>query len=143
MHSFFYSWRRKAGVVALLMACGLMGLWARSFVIEDEFWFAENHGSGPQFALVVVSHTGISWWSWRSQVRNPSHSSDWRSFPVNSKNQFDIFKSHKRSISHLRSRVELREYHFPLWPIAVLVILPPTLLSCYLVLGKPRKRAAS
>jgi hypothetical protein len=143
MKELFHGWRRKAGVATLVLACVLMGVWARSYLIEDEFWYAENHGSGPHFALIVVSHTGISWWSWQSPtLPNPAPRSDWRSFPVNSKSKFDVFNSHQRSIPYLRTRVEMREWHSPLWPFAILAILPLATLSAYLIVWRPRKRSS-
>ena len=30
MHTFFHGWRRKAGVVTLVMACAMMALWVHS-----------------------------------------------------------------------------------------------------------------
>jgi len=37
MRDLFKGWRRKAGVVVLVMACGLVGMWARSFHTEDMY----------------------------------------------------------------------------------------------------------
>ncbi|HEY4263043.1 MAG TPA: hypothetical protein VGM98_22975 [Schlesneria sp.] len=36
MRTFFYGWRRKAGVVTLVMALAFMGLWMRSRASDDE-----------------------------------------------------------------------------------------------------------
>ena len=35
MREFFNGWRRKAGCVTLVMACGLMGMWVRSCIVID------------------------------------------------------------------------------------------------------------
>ncbi|HEY4262251.1 MAG TPA: hypothetical protein VGM98_18935 [Schlesneria sp.] len=35
MYTFFHGWRRKAGVIALVMALVMMGVWIRSLTIRD------------------------------------------------------------------------------------------------------------
>jgi hypothetical protein len=35
MREFFRGWRRKAGLVTLVMACAVMAMWARSRFIND------------------------------------------------------------------------------------------------------------
>ena len=35
MKEFFHGWRRKAGVVSLVLACALMGMWLRSHFYRD------------------------------------------------------------------------------------------------------------
>jgi hypothetical protein len=35
MQTFFYGWRRKTGIVTLVMALAVMGVWVRSFVVGD------------------------------------------------------------------------------------------------------------
>ncbi|HEY4258663.1 MAG TPA: hypothetical protein VGM98_00830 [Schlesneria sp.] len=35
MHTFFHGWRRKAGVVALVMSCALMGGWLNSLYLAN------------------------------------------------------------------------------------------------------------
>jgi hypothetical protein len=37
MHTFFHGWRRKTGVVTLVMSCALAGLWMRSRVVVDRY----------------------------------------------------------------------------------------------------------
>jgi hypothetical protein len=37
MHTFFHGWRRKAGLVSLVMALAMFGLWMRSMVHYDFF----------------------------------------------------------------------------------------------------------
>ena len=38
MHTFFHCWRRKAGCIALVMACVVMGEYARSQSCSDRLW---------------------------------------------------------------------------------------------------------
>lgn len=40
MLNFFKGWRRKAGVVALGLACVFAGGWVRSMHVEDHFWIS-------------------------------------------------------------------------------------------------------
>lgn len=55
MHEFFRGWRRKAGLVTLVLACAFLGLWFRSFSTTDDcISFPHNYS--------LYSHDGsISW----------------------------------------------------------------------------------
>jgi hypothetical protein len=48
MHTFFYGWRRKVGVVTLVMACVFMGVWIRSRVAPDTITIFARNGSLAQ-----------------------------------------------------------------------------------------------
>ena len=42
MHTFFYSWRRRAGVAMLVVACAMAGMWVRSCAVSDFFRVASR-----------------------------------------------------------------------------------------------------
>ena len=48
MGNFFRGWRRKLGVVTLLLACVAMGGWVRSLVIKDRIDFCNFTGFAKQ-----------------------------------------------------------------------------------------------
>src|SRR5258708_4117292 len=58
MHTFFHGWRRKAGCVALVMACVFTGIWIRSYRIVDTFSFHPDNG--PRHYL-TLSPYGAQW----------------------------------------------------------------------------------
>lgn len=55
MREFFQGWKRKIGVVTLLMACVLLAGWIRSQSIRDEFLLTD-YGCGSRHFL--CSHRG-------------------------------------------------------------------------------------
>jgi len=57
MREFFKGWRRKLGVVTLLMACGLMAGWLRSQSVLDRFFFSQQHSMHPMLSMDGV----VSW----------------------------------------------------------------------------------
>jgi hypothetical protein len=142
MWAFFYGWRRKAGCVTLLMALALMAGWIRSLSIGD--------GAVVQFPHLthVLSSTGghFSWmrhagnfptsdrithlqWPVEQKVIHPFIFAeiDWqRRFRWNG---FEMGEGHLIGIP-------LMTWTIPYWSLAI----PLTLLSAYLILGKPRKR---
>ncbi|MDB5347258.1 MAG: hypothetical protein JWP89_5635 [Schlesneria sp.] len=64
MRIFFHGWRRKAGVVTLVMALALMGLSVRSRVLDDKIIWTVNG-----WKYLIHSERGvISWFSWEVRV---------------------------------------------------------------------------
>ena len=49
MREFFKEWRRKVGLLTLLMACVFMAGWVRSHVIQDQFLFSTDGHSLSRF----------------------------------------------------------------------------------------------
>jgi hypothetical protein len=45
MSTSFHGWRRKAGCALLVMACAFMGMWLRSFVVQDDIWIVAEDGT--------------------------------------------------------------------------------------------------
>lgn len=92
MSEFFCGWRRKTGLVTLLMACVFMGLWVRSYQLIDMVgipksigkhflcsapeglvWIAHDYGADGRFEWVVlpVQLTNVS--SYFNRMRTKPH----------------------------------------------------------------------
>jgi hypothetical protein len=59
MREFFNDWRRKLGVVTLVMACVFAAWWLRSFRTEDSFFYP----NGPYITDSLFSIAGSIGWS--------------------------------------------------------------------------------
>lgn len=106
MHTFFHGWRRKAGVVILVMAGPFVAGWVygRSLAPNTEGGIGVNVEFKPVGIVIECTEFGYA------------------------------SQSPESYTSHLRILAEL---FVPYWAIAV----PLTLLSAWLILWKPRKRA--
>ena len=116
MREFFHDWRRKAGLVTLVMALVFMGLWLRSFAFWDKVripsnGFESNNGGVAWSRMYDIS--GFSLWSWTTSPVAPKH---WN----------DVGNSWKFTEG---------TWSVPYWVIAI----PFTLLSAYLIFSKPRR----
>jgi hypothetical protein len=147
---FFKGWRRKAGLVALAMAVLLAMAWMRSYVIRDEVGLSANghdlvvqskHGRLLGISLDVEVVAG-----WTSQP----HPSDSKFFGDHFYNRFSHSFEWQREICGINfGRGHLRQpgnpdagFHamqLPYWSL----VLPLTLLSAWLILGKRRKAKGS
>lgn len=112
MHTYFHGWRRKAGVVSLVMACLLCGMWVRSRIVGDGLLF-QYLGKQRYFAS---AYGRIIWWS------------DDNIFP------FDY--SLGGPLPAVHSVFEESQFTMPYWSLVV----PLTLLSAYLLLVPSRKQ---
>ena len=136
MREYFRGWRRKAGCVTLVMALALMGIHARSFVVEYHVmipvsrdvhyiticqgfvdWRAERGLRSP--------HDRIMWWSSGGSRRSPK--------------PFRYMRFHASYVRWNGFDVGADDGAIPIW----LPTLPLTLLSAYLLLWKPRKRTGA
>jgi hypothetical protein len=127
MREFFRGWRRKVGCVMLAVACGLVGMWLRSSIVSDEWFYV----LGEQQYLLLSSDGHVSSSSWSVNTRD-------RHFGVTSIPKSDplfLWKTIGIQGAAHRSEHWTRGY----WQLAI----PLTLLSAYLILWKPRKRALS
>ena len=124
MREFFKGWRRKAGLVTLAMACVLMLGWMRSRMVYDQcIWADSNHKN------VVYSLNGeFGWLRWST---NRSQQMSFGSVPMGSEDEAKWRMLHDM----IRVMHEAREWTCPYWCLAI----PLTLLSAWLILGKPRK----
>ena len=123
MRDFFHGWRRKAGGVLFVMALLTFGGFVRSFLVWDRLFIRV----GPIMHLVTSFDGCVSWWS--REI-----------------GQLEVYSTEIVPEWKTRSAAEGREYAateplqswlIPYWFLAI----PLTLLSAYLILWKPRKRA--
>ena len=134
MGDFFKGWRRKIGVVSLVMACVFMGGWVRSFVFGD--YFQWNCGCCSTNGNLLITPPDLSeiHWEWPEwSVTNVSAAEEestlnempwkWR-FMGFGDGEFSIFFGAK-----------IRVILLPYWSL----VIPLTLISAFLLLIKPRK----
>ena len=126
MHIFLHGWRRKAGVVSLVVACVSMGIWFRSTFKGD--YLRQERGS---ISHVFISADGeLKSLSWKSSGQLKGNDISLGLSPG------FLSKSYTTTVNELTtSNVSFREFHLPYWSITI----PLTLLSAYLILWKPRK----
>lgn len=148
MREFFRGWRRKLGCVLLTISLASMGGWIRSLSLQDQIIVA-RHDSVQFF----TSMNGALVWSrsspyylsasirWSSKEFNKAMLDSWYGAEVRWKWQrfgFDFGAgsyTDKSSVGGVFTRrVEL--WQVPYWAVTV----PLTLISSYLILGKPRKK---
>ena len=144
MWTFFHGWRRKAGCVALVLACALMGEYARSQFYSDRLWLnltsqgafsltsqrgivvfehrreTESHGVRPKISLIRWSAVGFDTTEPRWVFGKPS----FQKFTWS--NNDDNFASKGQGQT-------VRVPH-------LLLVLPLALLSAYLIFWKQRRR---
>jgi len=120
MRDFFHGWRRKAGCVALVMACLFMAGWIRSRMFGDAFLFPVGSRQNAIVALDGAVH-------WCAVKTGPAY---WG------------FETSDRPVDELADQLQTEigfSWCVPYWSITI----PLTLLSAYLILRKPRKSAAN
>jgi hypothetical protein len=117
-------WRRKAGVATLVMACALTISWARSYQAQEMVWVQISN------VAVVCFHTEGRFLLARGE-EDPKRSInfDWESIPH--------YAIAKRDAPQPFWRLDKDGAMAPHW----VIIMSLTLLSAYLILWKPRKRA--
>lgn len=148
MLSFFRGWRRKLGVVTLLMACAFAGGWVRSTRFYDDVSFQR----GSRTTDLISCRDGVIWlrtcevrariaagrWRWVSEpdegtelpfdvstdLADVGWHSQWYSFHV-AETQVDPQSGYQFSVCVV-----------PYWSI----VMPLTLLAAGLLLSKPRPK---
>jgi len=159
MGSYFKPWRRKIGVVTLLMACLFAVGWVRSMSVEDVLKFPSAEG----FRFFCTSeHERISWgemtgpesersdkrvtrWKWLSGRINlhsgidPTNTSDNKFYHFEHDWKWDLcgfyFAEGHGKLTGPCPSTRLRLNVIPYWSI----VLPLTLLSAFLLLLKAPK----
>jgi len=151
MGEFFKGWRRKLGVMTMLLACVLLAAWVRSQITVDVVRLPFQYPkSGPVTIDSIISRTNSVSWTRTRRVEGSRLTSDtglsyheWRSYSNS--------KYFERDLSKMRWWVHWLGFHvwdlqiphheysevhvaIPYWSI----VLPLTLLSAYLLLVKPR-----
>jgi hypothetical protein len=134
MQTFFHGWRRKMGVVALVMACLVTGLWVRTLFFADQFCFV----IGDRKHYINSGQSGLTW---LSIDRSPML--EWHTvIPAEEFEQIKLSRPLTQSLNETFAILTDRgtnpacRYLLYWW-----LALPLTLLSAYLILWKPRKAA--
>jgi hypothetical protein len=141
---FFRGWRRKVGVVTLVMACVFMVGWARNYFIRDSVNIPTGNSSSIEFISGYQCLNLVVMWS---------------SIPDNEMASFRIYHQKEEeeigfhagkflfagdnspfrpawfSFSNEVRTTSLMIFSLPYWSITI----PLTLLSCWLLLSKPRQ----
>ncbi|MBS0201249.1 MAG: hypothetical protein JSS49_00010 [Planctomycetes bacterium] len=132
MREFFSGWRRKAGVVSLVMACAFSTGWLRSIyrkdVIELPKWIGVN-------ASILSLEQSMAYHFYENEMP-PGRL--WISFSIDHSEieaARELFRWRWGGFGYI-STSALRCYLLPYWSITI----PLTILSAYLILWKPRKR---
>lgn len=123
MRDFFRGWRRKAGVVTLVMASVVMGMWVRSGNISDFISFPIGARQNMLFSMDGEIHwmgltNGGRRWRFESFNSSPVVSVD---------DVVDLYTGYKKHAP--------KDWYVPYWSLAI----PSTLLSTYLILWKPQR----
>ena len=154
MREFFRGWKRRVGVVTLLMACGFMAGWVRSGMVDD--WIMININANRVRFRLSSANSRINILRWTpekgplfsngintaSKDRNPltgrgfrAKFDFWDEFIV--ERRFDWagfhFGSGMNRSWHGDKRITI--WLIPYWSI----VLPLTALAAFLLLSKPRQ----
>jgi hypothetical protein len=151
MWQFFHGWRRKAGVVALVMAIWFVECWVRGHAVKDVIQF--GNGSGVVFDSIILSRHGLMWvryesldlsafgwtpgWSVVPIEQAPSLHSGESRIVYNTKWRWSWFGFDFCDASNADSRSFHR--NIPYWSVTI----PLTFLSACLILWKPRQQKTS
>ncbi|MEI8017188.1 MAG: hypothetical protein WCH39_03260 [Schlesneria sp.] len=147
MREFFQSWRRKIGVVTLLMACVLMGGWMRNYFIRDSVNIPTGSSSSIEFISRYQCLNLVVMWSSIPDSEMASfriyHQKEEEEigFPAGkflfggfARDHFP-FRPSWFSFSNEVRTTSLMIFSLPYWSITI----PLTLLSGWLLLSKPRQ----
>jgi hypothetical protein len=127
MHTFFHGWRRKLGIVTLVMTLAIMGLWARSYLVPEQFAGSVYVGSADgivTFGQIVERLKNVASTSGEDSYQG------WAGVGFGRTHYF---------IERLSVELIMDELSIPYWTF----VLPLTVLSAYLILWKPRKQKTS
>lgn len=120
MLTFFHGWRRKAGCVALVMACVFMAAWVRSIQYQDAFFIYFG-------ARITGIATAEGYFSLASKPSD-EYVFHYDSFVVSQPIRIGAHVDH--------ATVMLGDpWYFPYWSI----VAPLTIFSAWLLLTKPRQ----
>ena len=123
MGDYFKGWRRKVGLLTLLLACVFMGGWVRAETVSDVVRF--DFGRRQHRAFTIRNR--IHWASYESQCKYWDCPIAWA---TTDPFDFSIFFT----LSEITPVKEYRAWELPY----LTAILPLTLLSFFLLLTKPR-----
>lgn len=128
MQKFFRGWKRKLGVVTLILACVFAAGWVRSLIVIDEMSFyiaGRDHGFGSALGL-------IAWRSIDNHAQNPSIR--WITETIKgSGHTAESLVTQFESSFYLQKSLHPTQFIATYWSIVV----PLTFLSAWLLLSKP------
>ena len=134
MWSFFHSWRRNAGCVALCALIAIAFLWVRSIFVWDHLLIVQ----GDNGHRLYFDSGGFVWAFDRGGWGGASTSWHW-GIHLELTNQFTIIDSEDAFLWTIRDTEDQPYLLVYYWQL----LLPLTLLSAYLLLWKPRKAKSS
>jgi hypothetical protein len=137
MGNFFEGWRRKLGVLTLLMACVFAAGWVRSFRFSEWLAFPSGTNRGEMLGWLdchVIWCTGLN-----------LKAEDMEDLPTWSSEDFQSLDNFVNGASTMEKREfggfvwindpeDVSALIVPFWSI----VIPLTLVSAYLLLSKPR-----
>jgi hypothetical protein len=143
MGAYFKPWRRKRGVVTLVMACASMAAWMRSWVIADEFEIPMKNGrshffvAGDNWIGWVVQRDGDPVIRLKKPIKMLTPPKKKRMSWISRRERYsdDQFARIQTNLDGSMSVVDNPNLFLPYWSI----VIPLTLLSAYLLLSMPRK----
>ena len=154
MGEFFRGWKRKVGVVTLILACAFAGLWVRSLYYQDQIRLPEFDREREGY---MASLDGSFRWSRNGRMapNNPMLGNSvtplWTSRPINKNLWSSIVPNDGPGVVGFRPLgFSFGTFGAGNDPITFcccsysILVLPLTLLSAWLLLSKPRpaKQAA-
>ena len=130
MREFFRGWRRKIGVVTLVLACVFMAGWVRSYVTEDMLSLPVKD---PSLSWLTSTEGIIVWMTISEPNRNPEAAEV--SVEQNTEDDILVATAVVNSFGgYITSAMTITSFWFiPYWSL----VLPLTLLSAWLLLSKP------
>jgi len=149
MGNFCHLWRRKFGVATLMMACMALAGWVRSGFVRDTLnltlgeypvWLCSENGHVSWVAQIERDpNVWMSFYNWECD-----HPSGYSHFPSNYRLLSESLPTAQQwKWNWLGFVTKLTGGELPCWIVSYwCIITPMTLLSAYLLLGKPLKPAA-
>jgi hypothetical protein len=136
MREIFHGWRRKAGVVTLLIACAVFGLWMRSIYTGDIVSLPIGQS---RFVSLCSSNQCVVWGRHRLLGFDEVYFRYYSTFrPKDWPNSTTDLVWHWRCGDFGSARYKYDEIEYVIFPHWS-VVLPLTVLSAYLILWRPQK----
>ncbi|MDB5343196.1 MAG: hypothetical protein JWP89_1573 [Schlesneria sp.] len=155
MREFFRGWRRKTGSMLVLFACALMVIWFRSYAISDDlgYFFQNDYRltiGGGQLSWSRTIHSfpfpdpdPETFWQtvwWKTAKYIPADAvTDHKYLSKYELSGIEVSVSDQRLVYPVADSVRVSLWRVPL----MLLIVPVTLLSAYLILWMRRRAKPS
>ncbi len=162
IREFYRGWKHKLGVATLVMACFVAPAWLRGLSTFDRVCFGGRNSyitfrfSNPRFGDelgVLMTHRHLSgaksWTGWTSNTRQDAPSTRPNELGTNGDaTEADVPKTHAERRAHDFWRLQWHGFLIGgtdyCWQVAASyksIVLPPTALSAWRMLSKPRRSA--